>query len=434
MDPFSIGISGTLLMLFLFAMGLPIGFTLGIVGFLGLAYVIGLDAALPTIALKFYSSVSDYNLTLLPLFLLMGAFANASGMSSDLYEVAGKWLRRLPGGLAIATIAGCAAFASVCGSAAATSATMGTVALPEMRRLGYEDSLSTGTVAAAGSLGFLIPPSVGFVVYGILTEQSIGKLLIAGVVPGLILALLFIGIVIGEVRLDPRKAPMSGETAGWKEKLLSLGKVWGTLAIFVVVMGGIWFGFFTPTEAGAIGAAALLCLALARRRLTWERFFSALKETIQVTAMIFVIIMGTFIFSDFLAVSQLPMVLANWISGLEVSPYVVLGLMYGLMILLGSLVDCVPMLMISMPILFPIVVRLNFDPIWFGVVSVLLMNAALLTPPVGLCVFTVAGLTKETPITTIFRGSMPFLLGIFALILILTVFPELALFLPRLMK
>jgi tripartite ATP-independent transporter DctM subunit len=434
MNPFTIGIAGTLLMLVFFALGLPIGFTLGIVGFLGLSYVVGVPAALSTIALKFYSSVSDYNLTLLPLFLLMGAFANVSGMSRDLYEAAGKWLRRLPGGLSIATIAGCAAFASVCGSAAATSATMGTVALPEMKRLNYHDSLSTGTVAAAGSLGFLIPPSVGFVVYGILTEQSIGRLLIAGVVPGIILALIFIAIVITQVKLNPRTAPMSTQAVSWKEKLLSLGNVWGTVVIFLVVMGGIWFGFFTPTEAGAIGAAALLLLALVRGRLTWERVFSALKDTIQVTSMIFIIIMGTFIFSDFLAVSELPLVLANWISGLEVSRYAVLTLMFGLMIILGSLVDCVPMLMISMPILFPIVVRLGFDPIWFGVVSVLLMNAALLTPPVGLCVYTVAGLSRETPITTIFRGSMPFLLGIIAVILLLVFFPKLALFLPGLMR
>jgi tripartite ATP-independent transporter DctM subunit len=434
MGPFATGILGCLLMMVFFALGMPIGFTLGIVGFLGLFYVIGLSAALSTIALKFYASVSDYNFTLLPLFILMGAFANVSGMSRDLFETADKWLRRLPGGICVATIAGCAGFAAVCGSNVATSATMGTVALPEMKRLKYDDSLATGTVASAGTLGFLIPPSVGFVVYGILAEQSIGKLLVSGILPGILMALIFVGIVVVQVELNPAMAPRDPQRVTWKEKLLSLRNVWSVLVTFVLVMGGIWLGYFTPTEAGSVGAAALFLIAIIRGKLSRASFSKALKETIQTTSMIFIIIMGTFIFSDFLAVSELPLALASWITSLGVSRYLVLAFMVGVMLILGCLVDCVPMLMISMPILFPISVKLGFNPIWFGVLCVLMMNAALLTPPVGLCIYTVAGLSKGTPITTVFRGSMPFLVGILAVSLLLVFFPDLALFLPGLMK
>lgn len=421
-------------LLLLLALGLPIGFSLIAVGFLGLAYLTSVPVALSSIAITFYRVVSEYLYTVLPLFILMGEFANVSGMSSDLYDAAGKWFRKLPGGLALTTVVACAGFAAICGSNAATAATIGTVAIPEMKKLNYDDRLSTGTVAAAGTLGFLIPPSVGFVIYGILAEQSVGKLLIAGIFPGILLALAFMGIVVGEVLINPKLAQPSDKQVSRREKLLALKNVWAVIVIFLIIMGGIYAGIFTPTEAGAVGSTALFLLALTRKKLTFKNLFASLKETILVTSMLFVIILGALIFSEFFAMSELPMNIASRIGELEVPPFVILILVCILLIFLGCFLDSVPTLILSMPTVFPIIVQAGYNPIWFGVIAILLMNTGSITPPVGLNVYIVGAIAKDVSLFTIFRGAMPFLIAIVAVIIILALVPDIALYLTRLMR
>jgi len=364
----------------------------------------------------------------------MGYFAGASGISSDLYLTAEKWLRRLPGGLALATIAGCAGFASISGSSVATAATMGAVALPEMKKHKYDDSLSAGTVAAGGTLGFLIPPSVAFVVYGIVTELSVGKLLIAGIFPGFILALTFMFIVLVRVKINPKLAPARPEAVGWKERFLSLRNIWGVILVFFIVMGGIYFGFFTPTEAGAVGAFVLFVFAIGRRKINLRTLLETLLGTARVTCMVFVIIFGAILFGDFLTLSLIPMKLAGAIGGLAVSRYIILPLIILLFLVLGCFIESIPMIIIVVPVVLPVILSFGFDPIWFGVISVLMVEAALITPPVGLNVYVIGGVAKYIPVTAIFSGALPFLLSIIMVVIILAAFPPVALFLPGLIK
>lgn len=433
MSPLVIGLLGIGLMVLILLLGMPIGFSMAIVGFVGITFLLGFSVALPQLHLTFYSIVSNYTFTVLPFFILMGYFAGASGISSDLYKTAEKWLRRLPGGLALATVAGCAGFASVCGSSVATAATMGAVALPEMKRHKYDDGLASGTVAAGGSLGFLIPPSVAFVVYGIITEQSVGKLLVAGFFPGLTLALTFMAIVVFRVKMNPKLAPASPETIGWKERLLSLRDIWGVIVVFLLVMGGIYLGFFTPTEAGAVGAFVLFIFAIGRRRLNLRTLFDSLVATAGVCCMVFVIIFGAFLFSDFLALSRVPTELMSAVGGLEVSRYVILTLIIVLFLILGCFIESIPMIILTVPVVLPIILSLGFSPIWFGVISVLMVEAALITPPVGMNVYVIGGVAKSIPVMTIFRGALPFLISIVVVVIILVAIPQIALFLPNIM-
>lgn len=433
MSPIEIGLIGVGVMLVLLLLGMPIGFAFGIVAFLGMTQILGFSVALPQLHLKFYAIVSNYSFTVLPFFILMGYFASASGMSTDLYMMAEKWLRRLPGGLALASIAGCAGFASICGSSVATAATMGAVALPEMRRHGYDAGLATGTVAAGGTLGFLIPPSVAFVVYGIIAEQSVGKLLIAGFLPGITLALAFMAIIILRVKMNPTLAPTKPETITWKERFLSLRDVWGVVLVFLIVMGGIYLGIFTPTEAGAGGAFVLLIFGLARRKIRFRTVFDSLFATIGVTCMIFVILFGAMLFSDFLALSRIPTSLMDTIGGLQMNKYGILALIIVLYLILGCFIESVPMMILVAPVVLPLLEANGFDPVWFGVISVLMVEAALITPPVGMNVYVICGVAKDVPMTTIFRGTMPFLISIIVVVILLAAFPQIALFLPKIM-
>ena len=305
MDPFLAGVVGTGLVFLLLFIGMPIAFAMFFVGFVGLTYLTSAGAALPVLARTAYEVSAYYPYTVIPLFIVMGGFAGSSGMTQELYRTFDKWLRRLPGGLSIATIGACAGFSAVSGSSVATAAAMGTVALPEMKRFGYNMSLATGSIAAGGTLGFLIPPSIGFVVYGMLTEQSIGKLLIAGVVPGLLLALAFIFIVILLVKLNPRLAPASPDPVLWREKISSLVDIWEPLSIFAVVMGGIYMGFFTPTEAGAIGATMLFIVALFKKKLNLTTLKEALQEAVRISVMVLFLVAGANVFSYFLALKLL---------------------------------------------------------------------------------------------------------------------------------
>ena len=433
MDPVSTGILGTILVFVLLFLGMPIAFALMLVGFGGISYLASIEAALPIAARTVYEVSAYYPYTVIPLFIVMGGFAGSSGMTKDLYSAFDKWFRKLPGGLAIATIGACAGFAAVSGSSVATAATMGTVALPEMKRFGYHPRLATGSIAAGGTLGFLIPPSIGFIVYGMLTEQSIGKLLVAGMIPGLILALGYIGIVIAMVKSNPSLAPVSLESTNLRDKFSSLLGIWEPLAIFLLVMGGIYSGFFTPTEAGAIGATVLLLVAIIKRKLNRSNLVDALLEAVRISVMVLFLVAGANVFSYFLALSTIPMQLATWVAGLEVSRYLIHTIIVISYLFLGCFLDAISMMVLTMPVIFPVILALNFDPIWFGVIAVLMMEAGLITPPMGLNIFTVAGVEKETPVETIFRGVAPFLLSIFAIVILITIFPDLALFLPSMM-
>jgi tripartite ATP-independent transporter DctM subunit len=433
MDPITVGLLGCLFLLLFLMMGMPIAFMMMFVGLAGIWKLSSLGAALPIVAQTLYSVTSHYPYTIIPLFIIMGSFAGAAGITRELYATFDKWFRRLPGGLGVATIAACAGFAAVSGSSVAATAAMGSVALPEMRRFGYAPRLATGVVAAGGTLSFLIPPSLGFVVFGMLTEQSIGKLLISGILPGLVLATAYAIIVIAWAVINPALAPASPEKVPFREKILALKGVWETGLVFFLVMGGIYLGFINPTEAGAVGAFALFLLVLLKGRLTWSAIVACLLESTRITVMVLFLVAGATVFSYFLALSTIPAQVSAWIAGLEVSRYVVLAIIIGIYFLLGCFLDSVSMMVLTLPVVFPVIVALHFHPIWFGVVAILMMEAGLITPPVGLNVYTLAGVAKDVPMAEIFRGATPFLVAIILTAVVLTVFPQIALYLPSLM-
>jgi tripartite ATP-independent transporter DctM subunit len=433
LDPITAGIIGTFLVFLLLFLGMPIAFALMLLGFAGITYLTTLEAALPVATRTVYEVSAYYPYTVIPLFIVMGGFAGSSGMTQDLYAAFDKWLRKLPGGLGIATIGACAGFAAVSGSSVATAATMGTIAFPEMKRFKYHPRLATGSIAAGGTLGFLIPPSIGFIVYGMLTEQSIGKLLIAGIIPGLILATAYMAIVVIKVKLNPTLAPVSPEPVAWREKLRALTGIWETIAVFLLVMGGIYTGFFTPTEAGAIGATTLFLLALFKGKLNRENLGTALQEAVRISVMVLFLVAGANVFSYFLALSTIPVKVAAWTAGLEVSRYLIHAFMVVIYLFLGCFLDAISMMVLTMPVIYPVVLALGFDPIWFGVIAVLMMEAGLITPPMGLNIFTVAGVVKDVSVEEIFRGALPFLFSIIAIVIFITVFPKLALVLPDMM-
>jgi tripartite ATP-independent transporter DctM subunit len=433
MDPVAVGLLGCAALLILLLMGMPIAFMMMLVGLAGIWALSSLAAALPVVAKTLYGVTAHYPYTIIPLFIIMGSFAGAAGITRELYATFDKWFRRLPGGLGVATIAACAGFAAVSGSSVAASAAMGSVALPEMRRFGYAPKLATGVVAAGGTLSFLIPPSLGFVVYGMLTEQSIGKLLISGILPGLLLAGAYAAVVVGWALIDPQVAPASPERVPLREKLAALKGVWETALVFFLVMGGIYLGFINPTEAGAVGAFALFMIVLIKGRLTWSAVRGCLLESTRITVMVLFLVAGATVFSYFLALSTIPTQVSGWIAGLAVSRYVVLAIIIGIYFVLGCFLDSVSMMVLTLPVVFPVVVALNFHPIWFGVVAVLMMEAGLITPPVGLNVYTLAGVAKDVPMAEIFKGATPFLIAIMVSAVLMTVFPKIALYLPSLM-
>jgi len=432
-DPIIVGIIGSVLVMVLLLLGMPIAFLMMFVGFLGIWTLTSLEAALPVVAKTIYEVAANYPYTIIPLFILMGGFAGSAGITRELYETFDKWFRRLPGGLGVATIAACAGFAAVSGSSVAGAAAMGNIALPEMKRFNYNPRLSTGVVAAGGTLAFLIPPSLGFVVYGMLTEQSIGKLLISGILPGLLLSFAYIIVVVGQVKINPSLAPATPGNVTLREKIKALKGIWETLLVFFIVMGGIYLGYINPTEAGAIGAFALLVIVLLKRRLTWQGLFSSLLEMARISVMVLFLVAGATVFSYFLALSTIPAVVSGWIAGLAVSRYVVLAIIIAIYFMLGCFLDAVSMMVLTLPVIFPVIVALNFNPIWFGVVAVLMMEAGLITPPVGLNVYTLAGIAKDVPMAEIFKGATPFLISIIMVVVLLVIFPRIALFLPGLM-
>lgn len=430
MNPVTIGILGCVLLVALLFSGMPITFVMMFVGFIGIWFLAGLGAALSVVASTIYETAAYYPFTIIPLFVLMGCFADNSGITTRLYDTFDKWFRRLPGGLGIATIVAISGFSAISGSSVATSAAFAKTVIPEMRRFNYSPKFAAGIVAAGATIDFLIPPSIGFVVYGMLTEQSIGKLLIAGMLPGLLLAALFIGIIIGWVKIDPSVAPIPPGTTTWREKVFALSGMWETILVFLITIGGMYLGYVNPTEAGGIGCIALLVIALLKRELTWKQFVGSLYETTRVTCMVMFLVAGASLFSYFLALSTIPAAVSAWIGSLGVSRYVVLTIVVAIYLVLGCFLDAVSMMVLTMPVIFPLMVGLSFDPIWFGVICVLMMNAGLITPPVGLNVYTIAGIVRDVPMKEVFKGATPFLLAILATTIILTIFPVIATILP----
>ena len=433
MTPITAGFVGSVLLLVLLFIGMPIAFVMMFVGFLGISYLASVHAALPVVAKTVYETAAYYPYTIIPLFILMGAFAGGAGITAKLYGSFDKWFRRLPGGLGIATIAACACFAALSGSSVAAAAAMGTIAIPEMRRFKYDPALAVGVVAAGGTLSFLIPPSLGFVVYGMLTEQSIGKLLVSGILPGVVLSLAFVAVIVVKVKLNPALAPATPGHVAWKEKFRALGGIWETMLVFVIVMGGIYLGFVNPTEAGAIGATALFIIVISKLKLTFKSLSTALLEATRISVLVLFLVAGANVFSYFLALSTIPASVSAWMAALQVSKYVVLTIIVVIYLILGCFLDAISMMVLTMPVIFPVVKTLGFDPIWFGVVCVIMMEAGLITPPVGLNVYTLAGVVKDVPMSTIFRGSMPFLVAMLAVTILIAIFPGIALYLPSMM-
>jgi C4-dicarboxylate transporter, DctM subunit len=428
----TIGIVGIIVLIVLLYSKMPVGFAMGFLGLIGFSYVVNFDAGLNLLARDVWDVFSSYNLTVIPLFVFMGQIAFHAGISRRLYDSAYVLLGHRRGGLAMTTVGACAGFSAICGSTNATAATMATVALPEMKRYGYDMGLATGTVAAAGSLGILIPPSVIFIVYGILTEQSIGKLFAAGILPGILLCFLFLLTIHLRVMKNPSLAP-PGPKSSIHEKFRSFAGILETLILFSLVMGGIFFGLFTPTEAAAIGAFMTLLIAIIRRQLHWKDFIQSLADTTKISCMIMVIVTGAVIFGHFMAITRIPYILADYVSSLPLPPHAIIGVIIFVYLIGGCFMDALAMIMLTIPIFFPVVQKLGFDPIWFGVVIVLITEMGVITPPVGINVYVVYGVARDVPLEKIFRGVFPMLISLLVCNLLLILFPQIALWLPGLM-
>lgn len=433
MTPATGAVIGFALLFILLAGSMPVGFTMAASGLAGFAMVVNSKAAFSMATIDLYSTFSDYNLTTIPLFVLMGQVAFHTGISRGLFHAAYHWFGKLPGGLAMSTVGACTVFGAICGSGPATAATMASVALPEMRRYRYDMELATGCVAAGGGLGMLIPPSIVFIVYAILTEQSIGKLFIAGIVPGLLIAALFCLVIYLECRRRPHLGP-PGPGSSWTAKFGALGGVWETAVLFVLVMGGMFLGFCTPTEAAAVGAAGALLIALAKRRLTWRILGQCLNETVRTSCMVMTIVAGAIIFGRFLAVTQVPAGLATGLSGLALPGWCILTLILLFFFVGGCFLDALALNILTIPIFYPVIVALNYDLIWFGVMMVLVTMIGVITPPVGVCVYVVSGMARDVALEKIFRGSLPFIGALLLAAVLLILFPGLATFLPGLIR
>ena len=431
MNPVTVSIIGIIVLILIFMLSMPVGFAMAFVGVAGFCYLVSVPAGLSLLARDVFAMFSSYSLTVIPMFILMGSIAFASGMSTRLYDASHTIFGETRGGLLMATIAGCAGFAAICGSTTATTAAMGRVALPEMKRFKYNDALATGAVAAAGSLGILIPPSTIFMVYGILTEQSIGKLFIAGILPGILLASLFIAVVYFICLRNPSLAP-PGKPTSHAEKIAGIAGISEMLILFLLVMGGLFLGWFSPMQAGAVGAAGAILVGLARRQLNWQGFRFAIEDTLKVTCEVIIIVTGAVIFGHFIAVTKLPFILADWVAGLSLPVAGTMGIIIFMYLVGGFFMDALALITLTIPIVYPLVLSLGFDPIWFGVIIVLVTEMGVITPPVGINVYVIKGIAEDVPLETIFKGIFPFLAALLVACGLLIAFPQIATFLPGL--
>jgi C4-dicarboxylate transporter, DctM subunit len=428
MSEIIVGILGLFVLLLVFATGIELGFGMALIGFAGFAFLKGFHAALNLLGRDVFEVVSAYGFTVIPLFVLMGQIAYNAGIAVRLYEAAHKFVGHVPGGLAMATVLGATGFKALCGSSPATAATFASVAIPEMNRYGYSPKLSTGIVSVVGTLGAIIPPSVNLIIFGILTEQSIGKLFLAGLFPGLIISLFFIGIIYAWARINPAIAPKS-ETSTWKARWSSLPPVVWVVAIFLVVVGGIMQGFFTPSEAGAVGTFAVLFLVSVKRDLSFKQYVASLRQSLKTSCMIIMLIAGSTILGHFITVTRIPQVAADWIVSLPLNRYMIMFLICLVYEIGGSFIDDLAFMILATPIFYPAVLKLGFDPIWFGIIIMVVIMIGVVIPPVAICVFVVKNITK-VPIGTIYKGVAPFLISLVLVGMLLFLFPQIALWLP----
>lgn len=429
MSPDMVAIVGFIVLFVLMLLRVPVGMAMGLVGVTGFGMVVGMGPALKLIGQTSMRTVTDYTFGVIPMFLLMGAFVAASGVSRELFRAADSFVGHRKGGLGVATIAACAGFAAISGSSVATAATFSTVAYPEMRRYGYPQSFATGVIAAGGTLGAMLPPSTVLAVYGIITQQDIGKLFVAGIFPGLLaisMHMMTIGI-IGAVR--PGFLP-SGPRASWKDRREALANVWAPLLLFVLIIGGLYGGVFTPTEAGGVGAGGAFILGVLRRRLPGKAVRESLLQATRTAAAVFTVLIGALLFGYFLTVTQVPQKVTEFMTGLGVGPYGVLALIMLMYLMLGCLMDAMAMIILTVPIIFPVITALGFDPIWFGVIIVMTVELGLIHPPVGMNVFVIKSVVKDVKFSTIFAGVIPFIVTDLIRLVILIVFPIIATFLP----
>ena len=411
----------------------PIAFGMAIVGTIGFGYYVGFDPAFRSIGNTATDMVMVYDFSVLPLFILMGNFVARSGISHDLYEASNAWLGHKRGGLAMATIVACGGFSAVCGSSLATVATMAKVAIPSMRKFGYDERLATGSIAAGGTLGILIPPSVALVFYGIMTETDIGQLFAAGIIPGILGIFLYAGAVAIMTRINPELGPPAEEVP-WRERFNALRGIWGMLILFLIVMGGIYGGIFTPTEAAGIGAFGAFVIALLRRRLTLKITLGALAETGRTTAMLLSLLVGSLLFANFINVARVPNEIADWFATINASPLTVVIICIAIYIVLGCILESISMMLLTVPVFYPVMQSLGLDLVWFGIVVVVVIEISLISPPIGLNVFVLKSMLPEIPLTTIYRGVLPFIAADIVRIALIVAIPSLSLFLPGLME
>jgi C4-dicarboxylate transporter DctM subunit len=432
MDPTLLSIGILALLFVLLAAGMPIGFAMGLSAFLGTLLLIDARAALELLGQTAYETPLNYNLSVLPMFVLMGYIAGEARLSESLYRACNAWLGHRRGGLALATIGGCGAFAAICGSSLATAATMAQIALPEMRRYNYDDRLATGSVAAGGTIGILIPPSVIMVIYGLLTETSISRLFLAGFLPGILTVAGFMLTITIMTQIDPRLGPPGGRSST-REKLVALRDVWGAAALFLLVIGGLYMGIFSPTEAASIGAVGALALGILNGSFTRRMLSRSLLDAVKTTATVFTILIGAILFNNFLILASVPSLVSGWITGLPLGKTAILMVIIGMYFILGCLLDSLAMILLTIPIVFPIINALGYDPVWFGIIIVMVVELGLITPPIGMNVFVIKGIARDVPLATIFRAVTPFIVAQVVLILILVAFPQIALWLPSTM-
>jgi C4-dicarboxylate transporter DctM subunit len=429
MNEVTVGIIGIVATLALFATGIEMFFSMFVVGFLGFAYLVTWDAALNLLAKDFFDTFSSYGLTVIPLFVLMGQIAFNSGVAKKLFDAAYKYVGHIPGGLAISTVMGATAFKAICGSSPATAATFASVAVPEMDHYGYDKRLSTGIVASVGTLGVLLPPSVTLIIFGIISDQSIGRLFLAGVFPGLIIAFFFVVVIYGWCKINPGVGP-KGPAFSWKDRIRVIPEVGWVIIVFLVMVVGIMKGFFTPTEAGSVGTCIILVMTIIRRELNISLYIKSVIESIRTACMVLLLITSSTVLSHFIAVTKIPMVTADWIVTLPVSPVIIVVMIVFIYLIGGSFIDDLAFMILATPIFFPAVIKLGFDPIWFTIVVMITQMIGMVMPPVAICVFVVKQITK-VPMGIIYKGVYPFLISLVFGMILVFVFPKIATWLPR---
>jgi C4-dicarboxylate transporter, DctM subunit len=429
MSEIVIGYIGLAILLLLFATGIELGFAMALVGFVGFAIFNGFHGAMNLLGHDMWDVFTNYGYTVFPLFLLMGQIGFNGGIAERLYDAAHKWIGHIPGGLAMATVAGATAFKAICGSSAATSATFASVAIPEMNKYNYDVRLSTGIVATVGTLGVIIPPSVVLIILGILTEQSIGQLFLAGVIPGLLIGLLFIAVIYGWAKINPKIAPRAAKSS-WSARFRTLPEVLWVLIVFCVVVGGIMMGYFTPSEAGAVGTFAVLILAVIKG-FRFKNYRQSLVEALRTSLMLLMLVAGSQVLGHFMAAAQIPQAAAGWVAGLNLNRYIILTLIMVIYLLGGSFIDDLAFMILATPIFYPVILKLGFNPVWFGITLGVVLMIGVVIPPVAICVFVVKNITK-VPIGTIYKGVTPFLISLVVVWGLLYIFPGLALWLPSL--